>query len=341
MSGGVAAVLAAGLVLSWALTGRIRAFALSHAIVDVPNGRSSHAEPTPRGGGAAIVLLVLLGVAGAAWGGLIPAHEAIALAGGGFVVAVAGWADDRRSLSARVRLGCHLAAAAWAVYWLGGVESIAVGEGRALLGWPGSMLAVLGIVWATNLYNFMDGIDGLAAGQALCAGAAGGALLALSQGGGLAAVAFLAAAASAGFLAWNWAPAKIFMGDVGSGFLGFLFAALAVASENRGSVPLLVWLVLLGVFVVDGTFTLLRRAAAREVVYQAHREHAYQRLVQAGLTHGQVSALVIGINLALAALGAAAVLRPALLLPVVLTALLGLTAAYLLVERVRPVQREA
>jgi Fuc2NAc and GlcNAc transferase len=201
------------------------------------------------------------------------------------------------------------------------------------LGPIGGLLAVLGIVWATNLYNFMDGIDGIAGGQALCAGVFGGALLLLSGSAGLAAVAFLVAAATAGFLAWNWAPAKIFMGDVGSGFLGFSFGTLAVASENDGGVPLLLWVLLLGVFVVDATVTLLRRTLAGEVPYAAHRDHAYQRAVRSGWSHARVSGWVVAFNLALGVMSVIGWLRPHLLMPLFVGGLMALLIPYVVVER--------
>lgn len=333
-------VLAASLAGSWVLTGQIRRFALANAILDMPNARSSHAIPTPRGGGVAIVLLVLGGTLLASYAGALDGDTAAAFIGGGGLVALIGWLDDRRGVHAAVRALTHTIAAAWAVYWLGGLPSFYTGTGHVPLGALGGLLAVLGIVWATNLYNFMDGIDGIAGGQALCAGAFGGVLLVLSGSAGLASVAFLAAAATAGFLVWNWAPAKIFMGDVGSGFLGFTFGALAVASENDGAVPLLVWVLLLGVFVVDATVTLARRTAAGEVPYAAHRDHAYQRAVRSGMSHARVSGWVVVLNLGLGVVSVVAWWRPALLLPLFAASLLLLLIPYVMVERRKPMFQE-
>lgn len=326
-------VLAVSLAGSWLITGQIRRFALANAILDMPNARSSHAVPTPRGGGVAIVLLVVGGTLLASSVGLLDDDVALGFVGGGGVVALIGWIDDRRGVHAAVRALVHAAGAAWAVYWMGGLQSFSTGTRIVHLGSIGGLLAVLGIVWATNLYNFMDGIDGIAGGQALCAGVFGGAMLLLSGSAGLAAVAFLVAAATAGFLAWNWAPAKIFMGDVGSGFLGFSFGALAVASENHGGVPLLLWVLLLGVFVVDATVTLLRRTLAGEVPYAAHRDHAYQRAVRSGWSHARVSGWVVGFCLALGVLSVLAWMRPALLMPLFVAGLAALLIPYAIVER--------
>jgi Fuc2NAc and GlcNAc transferase len=309
------AVFAAASVLAWAGTGLVRPWALRR-VMDVPNERSSHQVPTPRGGGLSIASVVLLGLAVGTGMGWLPVNVGVGLMGGAAMVALVGWLDDRYSLLARPRLLVHLAAALWTLGWLGGMPRVDVGVGSVALGAAGWVLAALGIVWAVNFYNFMDGIDGIAGGQAVVVGLGGAALLMLAGAPDLAGVAVLVAGASLGFLGWNWAPARIFMGDVGSGLLGYLFAALAVASENRGAVPVLVWVLLLGVFVVDATLTLVRRARDGEAVFNAHRKHAYQRAVQAGWSHAGVSAAVMALGVALAGLGWLALRVPAWLLAV-------------------------
>ncbi|HEX6751193.1 MAG TPA: hypothetical protein VF092_28140, partial [Longimicrobium sp.] len=173
-------------------------------------------------------------------------------------------------------------------------------------------------------------------GEAVSAGVAAAGLLYLLGAPGLAAAALLLAAASAGFLAWNWQPARIFMGDVGSGTVGYLFAVLALASEKARALPLLAWVILLGVFVFDATATLVRRLLRGERVYEAHRSHAYQRATQAGFSHAQVSGRVIVLNLLLAVLAGAAAVEPRLLLPAFAAALLLTVVVYRAVERRRP-----
>jgi Fuc2NAc and GlcNAc transferase len=296
-------VFAAAGVVTWVLTGLVRRWALARGRLDVPNERSSHVVPTPRGGGLAIAFVVLGGVLAGTLLGWVPVRVGVALLGGGLMVGIVGWLDDCYNLLARPRLLVHLAAAAWTLGWLGGFPRLDVGAGTLALGIAGWLLAALGIVWAVNFYNFMDGIDGIAGGEAVAVGAAGGVLLLLAGAPDLAGISVLVAGASLGFLLWNWAPARIFMGDVGSGLLGYLFAALAVASENRGAVPMLVWVLLLGVFVVDATLTLARRALDREAVFNAHRKHAYQRAVQAGCSHARVSSVVLVLNAILGVLG--------------------------------------
>jgi len=325
----------AAFAASLVLTGLARRYALSRSLIDRPNERSSHIVPTPRGGGLAMVIVILGGTAALALAGTLPTAVAVALGGGGALVAGVGFLDDRRGVSARVRFGVHALAAAWAVWWLGGMTELTVGASHVHMGWPGTALALATIVWAISLYNFMDGIDGLAAGEAAIVGLAA-ALLLDRTGSPLAGLALLTAAAAGGFLAWNWPPARIFMGDVGSGFLGFVFAVLALASENARTLPALVWLILLGVFFADATITLVRRMIRGEQWYAPHRTHAYQRAVQAGWPHRRVTVLVLLLNVALGAVAWGAVHEPQRL-PLHLVAagtVLGLV--YWLVERHRP-----
>ncbi|MEX2353077.1 MAG: glycosyltransferase family 4 protein, partial [Gammaproteobacteria bacterium] len=269
----------------WAGTAAVRRYSLARNILDIPNHRSSHAVPTPRGGGLSISIVVLLSILLLAWTGPLRDIFLVALLPACFVVALIGWVDDHRPLSAAVRGLGYLMAALWFVFWTG-VSGVVVGA-----------VLVLGIAWLTNLYNFMDGTDGLAGSQAVLAGIAGGGLLWIQGHPDIALLAFVMAAASAGFLVLNWPPAKIFMGDVGSCLLGFLFACLAILGELLAGLPALLWLVLLGFFVWDATLTLLMRIFRRERWYSAHKCHAYQRLIQLGLSHGQLLALFIMFNL--------------------------------------------
>lgn len=330
-----AAFLAGAAILSWLLASRVRLYALDR-LLDIPNERSSHTVATPRGGGLAIAVTVLGGAILAAILHWITWDLALALAGGGAMIAAVGWIDDHKSLSALVRFTVQFISAAWAMFWLGGLSSLNVGYATLNLGILGTILGIVGIVWAINLYNFVDGIDGLAAGEAVSTGVVGGLILLAMGQYGLAMIALLIAAASAGFLPLNWAPAKLFMGDVGSGMLGYLFAVLAVASENTGAVPLLLWVLLLGAFIFDATVTLCRRIAHGERWYHAHHSHAYQRMVQAGRSHAQVSLMILLINLALAVLAIVAWLRPTFFLISIGAGALLLSIIYLSVERIRP-----
>jgi Fuc2NAc and GlcNAc transferase len=310
-------------------------YAVARSLLDLPNERSLHRQPTPRGGGLAIVLVVLGGVLLLTIFGRLPIATGVALLGGGVLVASVGWMDDRHGVRAPIRFFCHATAAIWALVWLSGMPRILVGDDAAVLGWFGAVLAFLGILWTVNFYNFMDGIDGLAAAEAASVGALATILLA-PRDPALAAVAVIVAGAATGFLPVNWSPARIFMGDVGSGFLGYSFAVLALASENSGSMPALLWLLLIGVFFLDATLTLFRRIFRGERWYAAHRSHAYQRSVQAGWSHRRVAAAVLLLNAGLGALAWLVGRDRSLLLPALAAGLLALAVAYVAVERKHP-----
>jgi len=284
-------------VLSAVSTGIVRRYALRSGMVDVPNQRSSHRVPTARGGGIAIALIFLIATILLAGAGLLAANTAWALAGGGLVVAWTGWRDDRKHVSVKWRLTAHFVAALWALFCLDGMFSLQWGGGSIAWGYAGAALTLAGMVWLTNLYNFMDGIDGLAAAQAVSTAGVGGVILWVSGAYGLSLTSFALAAASAGFLMWNWPPARIFMGDVGSGLLGFSFAVLAIASEKSNAFPALGWLLLLAIFATDATFTLIRRIIHKQPWSQAHRTHAYQCAVQLGASHRQVTLSVVFLNI--------------------------------------------
>ena len=287
----------------------------------------------PLGGGWGIAVPAVAAIGAAHALGWLGWSRAIGLGGGAVAVALVGWIDDRVTLSARVRLLVQVSAASWLVGWLGGVESLDIGTRILALGSVGNALAVLAVVWCTNLYNFMDGIDGLAGTEALCVAAAGGALLLASGATGPGLVALVVAAAAAGFLVWNRPPARIFMGDAGSGLLGFTLAGLAFTGESAGAGPALAWLILLGVFVTDATVVLIRRIARGERWYSAHRGHMYQRLTQAGWSHGRVDRAVLVLNLVLIALAVPAWWRGDLLLPMLGAAVLLLAGALVAAER--------
>ncbi len=282
-------------ILSAVLTGLMRRYALSRQLMDRPNKRSSHSVPTPRGGGIAIVVAFLAGL-------LVSGYETssavtTALLFGGIGVAVVGFVDDHGHIAARWRLFTHFSCAIWILCWLG-VPRLEWMGGTVDLGALGAVLAVLYLVWMLNLYNFMDGIDGIAGIEALTVGAGGTAiywLVGLPLSGDAALPALLAAAAL-GFLVWNFPPARIFMGDAGSGFLGLILGAFSLQAALVRPVLLWCWLVLLGVFIVDATVTLIRRLLRRELLYKAHRSHAYQQASREFRTHRSVTIAVAAIN---------------------------------------------
>jgi Fuc2NAc and GlcNAc transferase len=322
-------------VASAGMCGLVRSYSLARGILDQPNSRSSHSRPTPRGGGLAIAVVVVAGLLALYAQGRLSASTTTGLVVGGALVAGVGWLDDRTGISIPARLAVHVVASVWLVGWLGGMPDLTIGGVRVHLGVGGGVLAVLATTWSVNFYNFMDGIDGLAAAEALFAGTAGALLLGASNPG-LAQASALAAAASAGFLLWNWCPARLFMGDVGSGFLGFLFAGLALATERADSLPAVIWLILLGVFFWDATSTLIRRLIRGDRWYAPHRAHAYQRAVLAGWSHARVTVAVLLLDIALGGLAWWASAHPAQTPIAIGIAVCALGGVSIAVERLSP-----
>jgi Fuc2NAc and GlcNAc transferase len=287
------AVFSAAAVGTWLL----RRYALARNVLDIPSDRSSHRVPTPRGGGLAIVVTFLAGILALAGAGEVERPVTVALVGAGAIVALVGFVDDHQHVAARWRLMAHFIAAAWALWWLGGLPPLTLFGGVVGLGWAGTALAALALVWLLNLYNFMDGIDGIAGVEAVTVCIAAVVLYALRPSSGAEwALPGVLAAATLGFLIWNFPPAKIFMGDAGSGFLGLMLGVLALRAAAVSPEWLWSWVILLGVFVVDATVTLFRRLQRREKVYQAHRSHAYQRTARLRGAHAPVTLAVAVIN---------------------------------------------
>ena len=286
-------------VITFILTGCVRRYALASRMLDLPNERSSHVAPMPRGGGIAIVtvtlLVTVLGVV------LAPGSPWVVIAWilGGGLTALAGFLDDLRGLPAITRFGFHVIAAILLLIAAGGTPPLPTSAGSINLGLIGWVVGGIAIVWSINLFNFMDGIDGLAAAQCVFVAGAGVLLSGLGEGASTTQMTLLAlAGAAAGFLVWNFPPAKIFMGDVGSGFIGFALAAGAFLTSTRGSpINLWSWVVLNGLFFADATTTLLTRLLRGQRVYEAHRLHAYQRWSRRWGSHRAVTILYSAINL--------------------------------------------
>ena len=293
-------LVGATLVAAFLLTGWLRRVALSRNLVDLPNARSSHTVPTPRGGGVAIVLVMLAALPLIWWRGVLPVATLWALLGGGALVGIVGWLDDRGHVAVRWRLLGHFAAALWALAWLGGLPPLPIFGLVVDFGWAGYGLALLYLVWLLNLYNFMDGIDGIAGIEAVTVCLGGVVLHWLSSGGGDGGAwvtPLLLATAVTGFLVWNFPRARIFMGDAGSGFVGLQLGLLSLWAGWLEPELFWGWLILLGAFVVDATVTLMRRLLRGERVYEAHRSHAYQRASRRLQSHVPVSLAFGTINL--------------------------------------------
>lgn len=281
---------------SWLLTLVLRRYALSKSLMDIPNERSSHTTPTPRGGGVAIVVSFALALPLLVSMGLLRSSDLYGLLGSGLIVAMIGFADDHGHIAARWRLLSHFAASFWALFWLSGLPPISILDATFDNAWIGCIFGAVYLVWMLNLYNFMDGIDGLASAEAVSACLGICLVYWFSGDSELIFAPLLLAAAVSGFLCWNFPPARIFMGDAGSGFLGVVLAFMSLAAAWINPVLIWCWLILLGVFVVDATWTLGRRVLRGEKVYQAHRSHAYQHASRIYASHKVVTLGTVALN---------------------------------------------
>ncbi len=270
--------------MSLALTYAIRGYARRQAILDMPNERSSHSIPTPRGGGLAIVIVFYIGLFYFEKSLDNELFYALLCA---IPIAIISLIDDIYILSSKIRFFIQSVSAGMALYLLGEVTFIDFILFE-LHGWWLNIIAFFSIVWLTNLYNFLDGIDGYAGSEAVLVGL--GLFLFFHNPLGLVIV-----AACLGFLLFNWHQASIFMGDIGSATLGFLFAVFVFYDTSHGNIY--VWLILLSLFWFDATLTLIRRYRNGEPLTQAHRKHAYQRLVQSGWRHDKVVWFSVVFNL--------------------------------------------
>ncbi|EEP91694.1 MraY family glycosyltransferase [Yersinia kristensenii] len=282
------------------LTYLLRRYALKNNIIDKPNSRSSHLVPTPRGGGVAIVVSFLIGIIIFYFQGYFPLLPAVGLVVSGGAIALVGFWDDHGHIAARWRLLAHFSAAAFLLFCLGGFPVLIVSGVVVNLGILGNLFGLLFLVWMLNLYNFMDGIDGLASAQAVTTSI--GALVIYFISGynvDLSSYLVLGLLASTvlGFLLWNFPPAKIFMGDAGSGFLGLIIGSLAISAGWIETKFFFCWLILLGLFIVDATWTLVRRVISGFKVYEAHRSHGYQILSRRFNGHLPVTLSAITINI--------------------------------------------
>lgn len=276
-------------LLSLSGTYLLRNIALRQSIVDIPNERSLHAVPTPRGGGLSIALAWFVGVSVLFFTGKMESSLYLAILCG-LPVMLVGLLDDLMTLSSSIRLLVQVLAAMGALYFLGGLEAIDLGWVHVHLHPLLNILPVLGIVWFTNLFNFLDGMDGYLGSETVFIGLAMFLLFGFEP-------ALLLAVAAAGFLVWNWQPAKIFMGDVGSTLIGFNVAILAIYYQNTGESSLALWMMISSVFWFDATLTLLRRLINREQLSLAHKKHFYQRFSRSGFSHQRTVILAMTLNL--------------------------------------------
>ena len=266
------AIFVTALCATWLL----RKYALAASLMDTPNARSSHTVPTPRGGGVAIVATYLIAIPCLAAYGYLQWSWAWSLIVPGAIVALLGFLDDHGHIAARWRLLGHFTSAIGALLFMNGLPALKIFGTTMDSGIVGDVLAIMYLVWMLNLYNFMDGIDGIASIEAITACIGMCFLFWVCGVSDLFWPVAILGAAVLGCLCWNFPPAKIFMGDAGSGFLGVSLGILSLQSAWIDPQLFWAWLILLGVFVCDATFTLIRRLLRGDKVYEAHRSHGYQ-----------------------------------------------------------------
>jgi len=279
------------LVLSFALTYLIKNYYIKHALLEEINERSSHTVPTPHGGGIAIALTWFSGLFYLYFTHEIDSSLFFALIVG-VIISVVSFFDDLYDLSPKLRLMAQALVAFGGLYFLGGFQELNFFfftiENQLFT----NLFALLMIIWFINLYNFLDGIDGYAGSESLFLAIAGFLLFGDSV--------FLVLAVSVfGFLLWNWHPAKIFMGDVGSTLLGYNVAIFTLYYANQESSNFWIWIILFSVFWFDATLTLFLRYRNGEKLSQAHKKHYYQKLTQKGWSHSKVTLTALLLNIIL------------------------------------------
>jgi len=297
-------------IVTLLLTGCYRTLALKYAVLDRPVERSNHSSPIPVGGGLTIAIVFLAASTHYYFTGSLTQNQFLAILSAGFI-ALIGFADDCFRLDIRWRIPGQIAASLWVVFCLGDLPAVNFLIFELNSQWLLKLCAILSLLWLLNLYNFMDGIDGLAAGELLFVSVMSLLLVINVQDGVTALLSATLFTAAAGFLVWNWPPARIFMGDAGSSFIGFSLGVLALISIQQGSLNLWTWVILLGVFVTDATVTLLRRVLNGDAWHQGHSTHAYQHAVRKYKSHGKVTITVVVLNFAwLAPMAWLSVLQP-------------------------------
>jgi Fuc2NAc and GlcNAc transferase len=282
-------LLIAILILSFTGTFFSREFAIKRNIIDIPNDRSSHTRPTPRGGGLAIIFAWYAGLVCLRILNLIEQNLFLSLACG-IVLAVISFLDDIYDIKPVIRILFQSLTAILGLTFIGGFKTFYVGDNIFEYTIVFSCIATVGIIWFINLYNFLDGIDGYASAEAIMV-ALGIYLISGSP------VLLVLIFAVFGFLIWNWPKAKIFMGDIGSTQLGYILIILGIYFNNNFQVNFAGWLILTSLFWFDGSLTLYLRWRNKEKLSQAHRKHYYQRIVQYGFSHKKTVIISIIINL--------------------------------------------
>jgi len=273
-------------------------YAIDNSLLDKPNIRSSHKIKTPIGGGLGVFIAFKLILVFFFFNGYISLDYFLAFLSGSILVSVIGFLDDLYDLASSLRLITHFLACMFSLYFIGGFSSIEIYGAYIELGLFGNLLALFFLVWMINLYNFMDGINGIAGIEAITVNFGAALLFFLIDSAFLNWYLPLFLGFSCfGFLFWNFPNAKIFLGDIGSGFLGFIVGLFAIVSSVENFDNFYAWIILLAVFISDATFTLIYRIYKREKFYLPHNDHVYQLLANKYSSHKIVSISIMFINI--------------------------------------------
>lgn len=321
----ISVIVVSLILLSFIMTFVIIRVALKHKILDVPNERSSHIVPTPRGGGLAIVVSWFIGITVMRCLDLIESNLYFALISG-ILLAIVSLIDDVLSLSPYIRLLTQILTALISLWFLKGITEVTFAglsiDSKFIL-YP---IVLIGIVWFINLFNFLDGIDGYASLEAIVVAIA----IYLFTGS---IINLILICSITGFLIWNWPKARIFMGDIGSTQLGFILVTLGIYFHNSSQLSIIHWIMLSSLFWFDATLTLFRRWKNREKLSVAHRKHAYQRAVQSGFSHLKTILFSLGINIVIIGLVIIVRKQPDFLIPLYLINMLFLWIIVKIIDR--------
>lgn len=326
----------AALVCTFLFTSLIRKYAIKKALVDIPGDRTSHDTPTPRGGGIAFVatwlLILLVGVTT----GYLDDEFIWLIVPASLLIAFVGFLDDHYDLSSILRFVIQIIVASIFISSIYSMEGATTKSALPYFHYANLFLEIIAIVWSINLFNFMDGIDTLASAEGIYILFIGGVFILLFGGEVEGSLAIILSFSIGGFLLWNLPPAKIFMGDTGSNFLGFIVPAFALICERKYDMPLAIWVILYGAFWYDALLTLIRRMVRKEKWYLPHKLHVYQRLHQSGMSHGKVSLIYLYVNIILAVIAYVAFTYEKMLYVSLTVSILMLTVLYFKAENVAP-----
>ena len=313
---------------SFILTYLVKAFAQKKALMDIPNERSSHTVPTPRGGGLAIAITWFVALSYLFYIQSIEPKLYYALMAGA-LLCIISFIDDIYTIKALPRFIIHALVAALGLYSIDGVGGLNFGFFMLRDSWVLNFIAFIGIVWFINLFNFIDGIDGYAAGETVFISS----VIYYFVGANYLLVLVMA---TLGFLFWNWDKAKIFMGDVGSTLLGYTLIVLMIYFNQTHQFSLLNGLILSSVFWFDATYTLYKRFRNKEKLSEAHRKHAYQRIIQYGFSHQKTVLLAMVLNCILFMIVIGSIAYPKFIVLFFVFAVLILWSVYKIIDKLKP-----